>query len=113
MTASVLLALLGVLLWCASCANTVTPRQVKSQVASWDGTNQNSGFIGFDAAGNGIITPHARDRYNALVDVFGKQFQPPVNRDDGVTATATNTYVIDPQHLDYFMRMNRWRLAPH
>ena len=93
----------------AGCTNTVAPKQASSGRPSWDGSSQNSGFIGFDQAGNGILTAHARDRYNELMDRYGKKFSPPVRQDDGLTATATNTWLIDPQHLSSFMTANRWR----
>lgn len=100
------------------CAPTYRPKAPASTQASWDGTNQNSGLIGFAADGSGVITAHARDRYNALAYMYGYYFRPPVHADDGVTPTATNhVFFIDPQHLAYFATMNRWlkegRLAPN
>jgi hypothetical protein len=88
---------------------TVTPRQVESPTASWDGTNQNSGFIGWTADGSGIITPHARDRYNGLIDIYGKRFIPPLVFDYGIQPTAANTFTITPEALSDFATMNRWR----
>jgi hypothetical protein len=66
-------------------------------------------LIGHDEAGNGIITAHARARYNALMDDYGKLFSPPVGRDEGLVATATNTFLMDKQHLFIFATANRWR----
>jgi hypothetical protein len=86
---------------------TVLPVSVKPKQASWDQNQQNSGFIGFDQAGNGILTPHARDRYNLLILAYGKRFNPALGVDEGLTATATNTFLIDAQHLADFATMNR------
>lgn len=94
-------------LFLAGC--TVRPKVVRSSQASFDGNQQNSGLIGYDAVNNRIITSHARDRYNSLVDYYGKLFQPPINRDDGIIATSTNTYLLDSQHAFYFETFQRWR----
>lgn len=94
----------------SGCTSTVTPRTVLSSQASWDGTNQNSGFIGFEGSA-GIITPHARDRYNALIEIYGKKFNPPITFDYGVwpMGETGGNYIISPQALTYFTQMNRWR----
>lgn len=91
---------------------TVAPKVVTNSQASFDGNKQNSGLLGYDEAGNGIFTSHARDRYNALIDQFGKSFKPPIERDSGIVATSTNTFLLDGQHRFYFETMNRWRIQP-
>lgn len=101
----VLLVLISILF--GGCT-TVTPRLVTSPTASWDGTNQNSGFIGWSST-SGIITPHARDRYNSLIDIYGKRFAPPLSFDYGIKPTTTNTFIISPEALTDFIQMNRWR----
>lgn len=88
---------------------TVTPKIVTDTTPSFDGTNQNSGFIAFDPNGYGIITPHARDRYNGLIEIYGKKFNPPLTFDAGIIKTCTNTFLIDPQHDVYARTMNRWK----
>ncbi len=97
----------------AGCKNseTVTPRIVRDSTASFDGSVQNSGLIGFDDAGNAILTPHARDRFNALVAVYGKRFAPPLTADYGITPTATNTFLITKEALVKFGQMNSMRKA--
>lgn len=92
------------------CTTTVIPRTPVSSQASWDGTNHNSGFLGFEGV-TGIITPHARDRYNGLIEIYGKKFVPPITYDYGVTAytNGCGNYIISPQALTYFIQMNRWR----
>lgn len=88
---------------------TVTPKIVNDNTPSFDGEVQNGGFIGFDSRGYGIITPNARARYNSLIEVYGKKFAPPLVYDVGLTATSTNTYLIDPQHDVYARTMNWWK----
>jgi hypothetical protein len=88
---------------------TVIPKTAKDNRASFDGTAQNSGFYGYDVEGYGYITPHARDRYNLLIANFGYRYQPPMKFDEGITATATNSYRIDPEHLVDFQEMNGWK----
>ncbi len=102
--------------WVVVCALTlagctVRPVVVRNQEASFDGNVQNSGIIGKDAAGNRILTPHARDRYNGLMDLYGKRFSPPVGRNDGITATTSNTFLLDAQHEFYFLTASRWQKA--
>ncbi len=90
---------------------TVIPQTVSDNAPSFDGGVQNSGFIGYDAVGNGILTPNARTRYNLLIEQFGKRYLPPLKIDDGIIPTTTNTFLIAPQYLVDFREMNRWRKA--
>jgi len=90
---------------CVGC--TVTPQVVRDGQYSWDGNVQNSGFIGHDAQGNRIITPHARKRYNGLVGIYGNKFFPNLVPDAGIEPVGEN-FKIDAQHLEDFMKMNRW-----
>lgn len=93
---------------------TVTPKVVHGREASFDAgpvvgrQAQNSGLLGHDAEGNGIVTLHAVERYNALIDKFGARFNPPLNHNQGVYFTGTNTALMPPQSLYYFATMNRW-----
>jgi hypothetical protein len=84
---------------------TVIPRNVRSPVASFSGTNQNSGFIGFASDGQGIINAQKRDEYNALARQYGTHWLVPVKPDDGLRATTTNTWIIDQEHLVKFQHM--------
>lgn len=95
------------------CASTMRPAPVIRQLASWDGTNQNSGFICF-TNGGALITAHARERYNALVKSYGARFQPALQEDAGIRAVdekngSNGIYWIDAEHLADFATMNRWR----
>lgn len=97
-----------IVLFAGGCAPTVRPLAPQAKTASFDGGQENSGLIAIDSAHNGVLTPHARDRYNGLVSRYGGKFSPPVHQDDGITPTATNTFLINAQHLSYFARFNRW-----
>jgi len=125
----ILAAFIGTVTGCG----TVVPKPISSTAASWDGTNQNSGFIGFTQTGTGIITAHARDRYNALIDHYGKRFLIPLKHDQGLIARLdpcqprliTNdggrtwqrftpnpneaVFEISPKCLADFITMNQWR----
>lgn len=129
------------LLLLAGCTSTVVPKEIKASVASWDGTQQNSGFLGFDEAGNGIITYHAYNRWIALVNDYGPYFKPPCIVHIGVspvtndfpvrlfehhkaTGVLTNPlaggppgpgdwpfFRMTPEKMSQFDAMNRWRKA--
>jgi hypothetical protein len=111
-------SLVGLYALCViGCTSTITPKQVTDNAPSWDGTNQNSGFLGYAPDGYGVITPRARDRYNALVDQFaaGKDskgqhlFLTPPARDAGLEIFTNGTYRISPESLSNFGLMNHWR----
>jgi len=103
----IVVAVLWLLSLCVGCT-TVTPHTVNSSAYSFDGTNQNSGVIGF--VGEQVeVTPHWRDRYNAMISVYSKRFLPPLAPDYGLTPTATNTFLVTPEAYRDFLKMNRWR----
>lgn len=88
---------------------TVTPHQVTSRTASMDGTNRNSGFIGFRADGYGMFTEHAKQRYDSLVRRYGNRFQVPVHEGDGLWQTnGSPIWLLDPEHCTDFETMTRW-----
>lgn len=102
------LLLLSMMIGCT----TVTPSKVKDEVPSFEGNEQNSGFIGFDAEGYGVITEKARERYNCLVALYGNYFIPEMKPDDGLQWTpavaGSLAWKIDREHLVKFATMNRW-----
>ena len=112
-----LAALVLLMLFASAC--TVTPVQVKSRQASFDGNQQNSGLVAFQPDGSAVITPHAHDRYTNLLASFGKDLPlPPKYPEEGMFQTngtfagyGTNVpvWIMDAQHLNYFKAMNRWR----
>jgi hypothetical protein len=99
------LLLLGLAL--AGCG-TVIPNTVPSSAASFDGNDQNSGIISASADGY-VVTTHFRDRYNALIATYGRDFAVPLRVDDGLTNNGQ--WVIDRQHLSQFLEMSAWSRA--
>ena len=77
----VVLALALMLLFSAC---TIVPKPVRDARASFDGNTANSGFLQFNADGSGRITPHARERYNGLVKLYGAHFTPPLAANAGL-----------------------------
>ncbi len=113
---AVVIALVVFIGWAASgCASTVTPDRVDARQASWDGNQQNSGWLGFLPDGSGHITANARASYNQLIAIYGRDFLPELRKDDGVKPFSDGTYSIDREHLADFMTMaekHRAAIAP-
>ena len=96
---------------CAGCFSTIVPPSVKPVAASFDNGERNSGFSGFvtnNGIAYGVLSPHARDRYNSLIDTYSKRFSPKLKEDYGIIDNKTN-YWITLEGLSNFALMNRWR----
>jgi len=98
----------------AGCHGTVTPPRAAAAVASWDGTNQNSGFLGWTTNSAGettgaFITAHALERYNALMLDYGAAWQ--TKPGDGVTylPDGGRSFWIDAGHLQHFDDAQKWQ----
>lgn len=102
-----ILGLLAAIAWLAvGC--TVAPRYVETPAAaSFDGNERNSGFLAFNEDGSGVITPRARDRYNALVAKYGKDNLPKLKKDFGVSKRDDGNYNITAEALVAFGVMNK------
>jgi hypothetical protein len=94
----------------SGCASTVSPDRISADAASYDGNAQNSGIISANALGY-VVTAHFRDRHNALVALFGRDFSPPLTPDAGLTEITSDRWLIDRQHLSQFLEMNAWNRA--
>lgn len=106
---SVALAIFAVLCLCmVGCSSTIAPAPVQSQQASFDGAEQNSGVLAM-IPGGAVITQRARERYNALIVRYGKEFGPPLASDHGITARSDGTYAITSEGLQKFILMNAWK----
>ena len=93
------------------CTTTIAPKSVESSGASYDNGERNSGFIGWatnSSAIYGVLTFHAHERYNELIDIYGSKFIPPLKNDYGIINNKTN-YWISLEGLSNFAKMNRWR----
>lgn len=93
-----------------SACSTVTPQLVTPDSASFDGNDQTSGIISVNANGY-VVTDHFRDRYNALVAIYGSDFSVSIKADDGLINISTNRWLIDRQHLSQFLEMTAWLRA--
>ena len=101
-------AAVAVCLLVAGCG-TVAPKPVFSSEPSWDGTNQNSGFLGWAPDGRGVLSAGAYLRYNDLAGRYGARFAPALAAGAGCVGTGTNTWLIDQEHLADFATMSRWK----
>lgn len=92
---------------------TITPKPIVAEDASFDDGVKNSGFLFFMPDKSGCITEGARERYNALIKIYGKDFLIPLDKDAGIKVGPVidkkQTYLIDPEHLVKFGQMNQWR----
>ncbi len=116
LSVAAMMALLGLILYLITGCSTVTPKPVAATQASYDGNEANSGILGFMADASVHITENARARYNDLIDVYGRDFDPPLRHDSGVTQLPDHTYTIDRQHAVDFEVMaakKRSGIKPH
>lgn len=87
---------------------TVTPDPVKPPThISWDAGEANGGVIALTQKG-AEITPRALERYEALIDIYGKHFVPSLKTGHGVTKTKVGIF-LDNDALEKFIVMNQWR----
>jgi hypothetical protein len=91
------------------CTSTIAPKLASSSQASFDQGGQNSGILAELEDRSLLVTPHLRDRYNALVGLYGAAFRPALSIDQGITPTPTNAFVMAPEAFEHFAAMNRWR----
>jgi hypothetical protein len=108
---AVLLAGLALLI-CAlnGCAGTVTPDRVESRQASFDGNEQNSGIVLSTPSGF-VVTSHFRQRYNALIAVYGGDFKPTLKPDDGIAPIGEDRWLLSKKAMVDFLEMNAWKRA--
>lgn len=93
------------------CGCTVTPRTVRPETPGFSETGHaDSGFVGFDENGNGIITASKREEFNALVRKYGGLFLVPLVEDHGIASRPDGRFTITPEALVNFQTMKRWRL---
>lgn len=100
------------LLFLCSCASTVVPAPLVASTASWDGGVLNSGHLGWLPDSSEIVTPHRRDRYNAMILVYSNRFSPAIYLDYGVTLCVISNrtcVIMSPEAQDKGIQMNHWR----
>ena len=85
-----------------------SPSIVVPDEPSFDGNNQNSGVLYQISTGGFIITQSAKDRYDALVKIYGKKFTPELIETTGVTSV----YIITDEVYENFAKMIIWQKNP-
>lgn len=114
------LLLSSALFSCSSGHDIVRPTLQADTQPSFDGDTQDSGLIEIS---NGIALVSSRfvDRYNAMVLSYGAEaeFMPPLQASDGVTPASAQQcarhptrgplFLMTPQALVNFIKMNQWR----
>ena len=79
-----------------------------SEHASYDGNVANSGIVRAEEDGF-EVTSNFRTRYNLLVESYGRQVAGNLRQDDGLTKKSNGNWLIDKQHMVYFLDMNQLR----
>lgn len=102
---------------------TVIPKQVKDNVPAFDSSTpktetnqQNSGFLGFDANGDGVITSNAKNKYNNLIMLYQKSFFNErgiqLEKDYGISDytddKGNKLFKITKESLTHFIVLNDW-----
>jgi hypothetical protein len=90
------------------CVSTTVPQRVEASQASFDGGAQNSGIILSTATGF-VVTTHFRERYNAMIAVYGGDFVPPLKPDAGIAPIGEDRWLISKEGMVRFVEMNTWR----
>ncbi len=106
----------SILLCCCLCGclswTNPTPDIINSDTISYDEYgNQTSGIISVSNDKTGfIVTKHFIDRYNSMIEKYGKKFVPELKKDQGVSKIDnTKFYFISNQSMGYFLTMNDLR----
>lgn len=92
------------------CTLTVHPDRVETTEASYDGNVQNSGIV-MSTENGFLVTDHFRDRYNALIETYGRDFAPPLKKDAGMSRVGEDRWLLTKQRWVDFDLMNSWRKA--
>lgn len=90
---------------------TVSPDPVLHNRASNSGTVANSGVLAIVRGKDGKVTGRTVDQgwvdyYNDLIEKRGKEFIPPMQKNDGVTPNKDGSYFVDRQHAVRYEIMN-------
>jgi len=121
------LTLLSVVFLSVGCG-TISPDPIKSTESSYDASTpsqydpKSSGFLGFTENEKGettgaLLSDNAVKKYNALITDYAIQFknEEKVSIDTNagvrmfVDGYGNAVHWIDAEHLQYFLKLNRWR----
>jgi hypothetical protein len=88
---------------------TVSPSPVPTTEASFDAGGANSGVLDITDT-HALVTPRFRERYNAMIKIYGEEFVPELKKDYGLSLEPDGkTYRMTLDALDQFLIMNTWR----
>lgn len=91
---------------------TVAEYVVDESEPSYDGNEQNSGLIDYIEGKGFLITPHAAQRYLALVKEYGNDYAPPLVGSEGLSEDPdSSNYILDSQHMVEFVAMSQKKKA--
>lgn len=106
----------SILLCCCLCGclswTNPTPNIINSDTISYDEYgNQTSGIISVSNDKTGfIVTKHFIDRYNSMIEKYGKKFVPELKKEQGISKIDnTEFYFMSNQSMGYFLTMNDLR----
>lgn len=114
----IILSLLFSLVCCSTKNNQILSTQVEQKIEqpinkiikdsepSFDNNEQNSGIIDFVSGKGWIITSNAAKRYNILIERYGKELMPPIERDFGLSQDG-NFFVLTQQGMVNFALLNQ------
>ena len=89
-----------------------TPDIIHSEQISYDEYgNKTSGIISVSDDKTGfIVTESFINRFNSMIEKYGKRFQPELKKNQGVVKIdKTNYYFISNQSMGYFLTLNDLR----
>lgn len=102
------LYLVLVLALAGGCTTVIPKPAPAAAVASFDGGEQNSGIVRVLPDGSFVVTAHLRDRYNALIALYGAQFVPALRTDAGLAPLPAAQWGMTPQTMVNFVTMVQW-----
>ena len=105
---SFLIILLVALTFVNGCTKTIIPNNIVTNQAGFSGNEASGGFVGFAPDGQGIITERSKLKYNSLIELYGDNFLPPIEKDFGITSNTNGTFLITKEALSNYMLMNQW-----
>ena len=106
----VLLGIIALAALCLGGCAPIQPAEVQAGEPSWDGATQNSGLVR-DVNTAMTVTTHWRDRYNAMIAIYGAQFAPAMTKDAGITVGKDGTVSANHFARVRFYVMNTWRTS--
>lgn len=86
-------------------ACSVTPVTHDRQTIAYDGNDQTAGILGFNEVGGLTISPGGRERYDSLIERFGRDTQPETKKDFGITPREDGNYDLTAEGAERWKKM--------